>query len=39
MQFTWTEVAHPWLLALYSAVITLLCNIAGLFIFNRKDIK
>lgn len=39
MQFTWTEVAHPWLLTLYSAVITLLCNIAGLFIFNRKDIK
>ncbi len=39
MQLTQTEVSQPWLLALYSAVITLLCNLIGLLAFHRKDIK
>ena len=39
MQYSQTQVAHPWLLALWSFLIALGATLAGALVFRRKDIQ
>ena len=39
MQYSQTQVAHPWLLVLWSFLIALGTTLAGVLVFRRKDIQ
>lgn len=39
MQYSQTQVAHPWLMALWSFLIALGATLAGALMFRRKDIQ
>ena len=39
MQYSQTQVAHPWLMALWSFLIALGATLAGALVFRRKDIQ
>ncbi|MDF2985938.1 MAG: hypothetical protein K0R50_1448, partial [Eubacterium sp.] len=39
LQISGMTAPHLWLMALYSTITTLAANIAGVFIFRRKDLK